>query len=74
MVVVGDGAIGKTSALITYTSHQFPEGHIPTLFDNYSASVSIGDNISVNLSLWDTYPPLHHHILQIITTPHEVIT
>lgn len=53
LVVVGDGGCGKTSLLIVYSEHRFPEDYVPTIFDNYLAQVRFHGH-PVELALWDT--------------------
>ena len=35
-VLVGDGAVGKTSLLVSYAASECPSDYVPTAFDNYA--------------------------------------
>ncbi|KAB8258302.1 small GTPase superfamily [Aspergillus pseudonomiae] len=53
MVLLGDGACGKTSALNVFTRGFFPTVYEPTVFENYVHDIFV-DNVHMELSLWDT--------------------
>lgn len=70
LVVVGDGACGKTSLLVAYKDDNFTTDYIPTVFENSTATVPV-ENKTIELSLWDTAgferqpsPPLSHLVGQ----------
>jgi len=54
LVVVGDGAIGKTCLLVVYQKGIFPEQYIPTVFENYTKVINHPDHGEVSLALYDT--------------------
>lgn len=54
IVVVGDGACGKTCLLEVFKRNKFPEEYIPTVVDNFVKEVKINETENVTLTLWDT--------------------
>lgn len=53
LVIVGDGACGKTSLLCVFAMGEFPKEYEPTIFENYVAEIRL-DGKPVQLALWDT--------------------
>ncbi|XP_027034755.1 rho-related GTP-binding protein RhoU [Tachysurus fulvidraco] len=52
-VLVGDGDVGKTSLIVSYTTNGYPAEHVPTAFDNFTVTVDV-DGRPVQLHLCDT--------------------
>ncbi len=56
LVIVGDGACGKTCLLIVFSKDQFPEVYVPTVFENYVADIEVdGKQVQYCYTLFVTY-------------------
>lgn len=69
-VTIGDGAVGKTSLLISYTTNKFPSDYVPTIFDNYAVSIMIGDT-AYTLGLFDTAGQEDYDRLRSLSYPNS---
>ncbi|EDV29305.1 Ras-related protein Rac1 [Trichoplax sp. H2] len=65
-VIVGDGEVGKTCLLMTYSTDNFPGEYIPTVFDNFSKNLMINDKV-ISLGLWDTAGQAEYSKLRAIS-------
>uniref|UniRef100_H2YR36 Small monomeric GTPase n=1 Tax=Ciona savignyi TaxID=51511 RepID=H2YR36_CIOSA len=52
-VLLGDGAVGKTSLVVSYSTNGYPTEYVPTAFDNYSVRIQI-DGTALRLQISDT--------------------
>uniref|UniRef100_A0A6I8N3A8 Ras homolog family member J n=1 Tax=Ornithorhynchus anatinus TaxID=9258 RepID=A0A6I8N3A8_ORNAN len=67
-VVVGDGAVGKTCLLMSYANDAFPEDYVPTVFDHYAVSVTVGGKQHL-LGLYDTAGQEDYNQLRPLSYP-----
>lgn len=51
LVIVGDGACGKTCLLIVFSKDQFPEVYVPTVFENYVADIEVDSKQVTEMAL-----------------------
>jgi hypothetical protein len=64
IVLLGEGRVGKTSILLRYIRGEYSDQQISTLQASYlDKKVTVGNNISVQLSVWDTAGQERFHAL-----------
>ena len=52
-VFLGDGAVGKTSLIVSYTTNGYPSEYVPTAIDTYDVTVNV-DGEPLTLEMVDT--------------------
>ena len=54
ILILGESEVGKTSLLLKYVDHTFPEQHIATIGVEYKDKFINRDNYDIRLQIWDT--------------------
>ena len=68
-IIIGDGAVGKTTLLITYVLNEIPGEYIPTVFDNNTTGHKYNGK-TYQLNLWDTAGREDYDRLRPLAYPH----
>jgi small GTP-binding protein len=55
VVVVGDGAVGKTCLCNVFVTREFPLTYEPTIFENYTQKMTINGKVGSNMTSHITY-------------------
>src|SRR4051812_6033693 len=66
VVIIGNGAVGKTSMLYAHHDNTFPLEYIGVM-DNPMFVIDVTPNITVNMTVWDTGEPALSHTQNTLT-------
>jgi len=69
IVVVGDGSVGKTCLLYSYSGQPFDAKHVPTIIDDYTTDITFAQK-KVLLTLWDTAGQEEFDRIRVLSYPH----
>ena len=69
LLIVGDGACGKTCLLICHARDEFPEVYIPTVFESYMTEMEVDKGKILQLALWDSAGQEEYERLRTLTYP-----
>ncbi|KAH7075998.1 small GTPase superfamily [Paraphoma chrysanthemicola] len=72
LVIVGEGASGKTCANIVWTKGYIPEVYVPTVFENYVGDALV-DSIHVEMAVFDTAGQEDYDRLRPLSYPNSHI-
>lgn len=65
LVIVGDGACGKTCLLMVFTGDQFPEVHVPTVFESSVADIEVDGKQAGDLIFLSSPPKNKNSFLRV---------
>ena len=69
LVIVGDGACGKTSLLTVYKTGEFPTDYVPTVFETDVMRTNVEGEGEIELTLWDTAGQEQYDKLRTLSYP-----
>ena len=63
VVLLGEGAVGKTSLMLRYTENKFVDKHISTIQAAFASKLLQIDDTQIELAIWDTAGQERFHAL-----------
>ncbi|EDR21970.1 GTPase_rho, putative [Entamoeba dispar SAW760] len=69
LVVIGDGAVGKTSLLETCVTKKYPKQYIPTVFENYPDFIFQYKDKKYKMNIFDTAGGEDYYMLRPLIYP-----